>query len=1019
MNIIEQFVRKPVLTSSLCLFLIFAGIFALFKMPLRLFPNVEKPLITIDTSYIGASQDVMEGYVTSLLETALNGIANVDYITSSSATSNSHIDVHLKLGTNTDLALTSVMSKISSVKNFLPAKADDPVIATSSSDDAPVMMLAFTIKNDSREKLADELRRKIVPEIESINGVSQAVVLGGAYAMRIWLNPLKMLYYNVSATEVQNALNQQNIQSSSGNIAGNELSFDIDLKSSLNTVEQFSEIVVKKDQAKLVKLKDIADIKLGAMSDRVSAIYNGTLGVMMRVEALPTANPLSIAKDVNKLLPRLKQILPSNIKLSVSFDTSDYIKHSIMEVLYTIIASTVIVSLVIYLLFGSLRVATIPIIVIPLSLLGTCFFMLYFNYSTNVITLLAMVLAVSLVVDDAIVVVENIYRHIEEGCGVFQSAIIATKEIVAPVIAMTWTLGAVYAPLMFVGGITGQLFSEFALTLVVSMVISGILALSLTPMMSARLLKPINYINKSHSCSVRINHAIIQYMQRLSIFYVSILHKLLPHYRKISGVIILIIIANIMLYYHLPKELEPYEDQSFLQIIGNAPSVSSSTFLKKQTEPLKNIFAKFSEIDNYIYINGIPSFNQYMAFVSLKDWSERTRSSVQLQPILQQAISNNILDLQSIVLLPSSLPGNDGMSISFVLRTNDSYNNLYQQAQELLQQARKSGKFLFIKSDINYDKPLLTFEIKRDVASILNVSISKINETLDLFLSNNKTQQFNMNGRVYNVIVQVGEKFRLSPHDLDLIYVKSDNGKLVPLSSLVIVNTKIAPVALKHFQKMNSITIEGEMQPQYFISDGLAFLENTTKEIMNKNVVYDFAGKSRQYLQEGNRILWAFVLAVFIIFLALSIQFESYRDPVIIIFGSVPTAIFGALCFLSLGLGTLNIYTEIGLLTLIGLISKHGILLVNLANKLQYQKICSSSLEAIITAGKLRLRPIIMTTLAMVLGSLPLLLATGPGNQSRFALGVVISSGMFVGTLCTLFLIPSLYLLINKSKNCD
>lgn len=1010
MKIISQLIDRPVLTSAIWILMVLAGICAFFVTPLRLFPKTEFPIITIDTEYSGANQDLMQGHVTSVIENALSGIPDLDYLTSSTTQGKSHIDIHLSIDGNASQALTTVISKVAAIRNLLPKNCDEPMINTTNSDDTPVMMLAFTSDTQSREILADNLRRTIAPSLETIDGVAHATVLGGSLAMRIWLDPLKMIAYNLTATDLQNALKQQQLLSTPGSINGKSLNYDLTLDSDLQSAEQFANIILKHDDNNLVKMQDIARIELGALNNKVNAIYNGKPGIMVRIETLPAANQLTVAKSIHEIIPHLQSLLPT-ANLQIAFDASDYIHDSIGEVVKSILEGILIVSLIVFLMLGSIRTALIPIMVIPISLISTFTFMLLFKYSTNLLTLLAMVIAVGLVVDDAIIVVENIHRKIESGLVSIQAAALGTSEIVNPIIAITGTLAFVYAPLAFIGGITGQLFSEFAFTLVTTLILSGMIALSLTPMMSAFLLKTTYKANFTKSVTQKINAATTW----ITDHYITWLKLLIPHRNYGLFLIAAIICANIALYFHLPKELEPYEDQCFLQVIGRASTASSTAFLTKNTAQLIKIFATIPEIDNYIYINGAPSDHQYLAFLSLKDWQTRSRDSKDLQLLLQKQINREILDLQSIVVLPSALPGESGSEVEFVLRSPTSYPNLWQTSQTLLNAARESGLFLYLKSDLNYDQPILNLKIDRNLTAASAASVEKISETLSTLINNNRVQQYSMNGHSYNVITQVEDRFRLAPEMLHTLYIKSDDNQPIPLANLIALNTTIAPSALNQFQKLHAVTLLGEMANGQSLAKGLQFLEAQTKKIAPRNVLVDFAGKSRQFIQEGNRMFIVFASAIVVIFLALAMQFESYRDPLIILFGSIPTSIFGALCCLSLSSQSLNIYTEIGLLTLIGLISKHGILLTNLANTVKYQT-QQSPTEAIIVAAKLRLRPILMTTVAMLCGATPLILATGASSRSRFTLGIVIIAGVLVGSLCTLFIVPLLYSLLSKKN---
>jgi multidrug efflux pump len=1004
MHLTDIFIRRPVLASAVSLLILLFGLFAATKLPLRLFPKVETPLITITTNYPGADAKTMQAYVTSTLENAVAGIEGINYLTASTAQGSSAINIYLQIGQSADTALTNIMVKIAAVRSTLPKAIDDPVITKSSADDDQAMIIAFTSRQMSREQMGDYLRRVIEPKLEAVDGVATAQVLGRSYAMRIWLDPEQMAARNVTATDVSQALTQQNIQAAAGNTKGADVNFAVDVNSELRQAADFNEIIIKKDKDALVKLKDIGNAELGPSSDKIGAVFNGERAAMIFIKLLPAANPITVVREINNLLPAINKALPYDLQAHVVIDAGSYIKESIKEVIKALLSAALIVIVVIFLFTASLRAVIIPVVTLPLSLIGACCIMWLLNYSINTLTLLAMVLAIGLVVDDAIVVVENILRRIEAGQDSYSAALASAREVASPIIAMTITLAAVYAPIGFVGGLTGELFAEFAFTLAGAVIISGIVALTLSPMMSARLL--------SRQVTENVfSRQVNNFLDNFRGIYLALLNKILIKRTLVMVVWGVALLGCFFCYATTPKELAPSEDQGFLQVISRAPDFTNTNFLITYSNYLNKVYQSFSAIDSYVYVDGIPDEHQALSFLSLKPWHDRVENSAQLLPKLQEKL-NSISGIQSIVITPLALPGSDGLPLQFVLTTAaGDYLALYKLAQRLQAEARESGLFVFLDSDLKFAAPHLQISIDRDAAAMLGVPISSITTALNLFLSGNKLQQFSMDGRSYDVITQVPQAYRLNPAALDQYSVRTSSGALVPLSGVVNKQISVEPESINQFQKYNAVMLSGVMAPGHTLSEGLHFLKTQTAKIAPRDVHYDYAGESRQFLQEGNRMLFVFGMAFVVIFLVLAIQFESYRVPLVILFGSVPMSLFGALLLLRLGVATINIYTQVGLLTLAGLISKHGILLANFANQLQ-EKENLKPVDAILKAAQFRLRPILMTTAAIVFGALPLIFAQDAGAESRFDMGVVIAVGMLLGTCFTLFVVPVLYLLL-------
>ncbi len=735
--------------------------------------------------------------------------------------------------------------------------------------------------------------------------------------------------------------------------------------------------------------------------DHVRAFYNGEPATMLAVMPQPGANPLSIVKRVQAVLPTIAQALPQGLSLHQVVNQAVYIKASIKEVIKTLIEALVIVSIVVFLFIGSARAVLIPIVTVPISLIGICFVMYALGFSFNILTLLAMVLAIGLVVDDAIVVMENTFRYIEQGESALSAALIGTREIAFSIIAMTLTLAAIFAPIAFASGITGTLFSEFALCLAGSVIISGIAALTLSPMMCSRIINT-DYAHKS--LVQKIEDVFEAVKQR----YETILRWVLNHKKWLMLIWLFALCLCFYFYVNANKELAPEEDQSYLEVIASAPKSITPRLLSQYSAELNAIYQHFMPVNSYVYIDGIPDSNQVLSFVSLKPWEERNLSAMEFQPQLQNAL-NDIAGLKAMAILPPSLPGASGAPIQFVIKSIGGYKSLYQSAQKLEETAKQSGLFQFINSDLTYDEPVLRINVDRQAATAMNVDINEITNAIASLYSAGYSQYFNLQGQTYQVILQPLLKNNVNPDVLNQIQVRSKTGKLIPLSALVNLRTTVEPSTLNQFQRMNAVTLSGVMTPGHSISQGLNYLEHTAKALLPNDVSTDISGGSRQYVQEGNRMLWLFLASFVAIFIVLAMQFESFVDPFIILLGSVPMSVMAALIPIQLQMATINIYTQIGLLTLAGLISKHGILLVKFANTLQAEKNHSKT-EAMIAAAKIRLRPILMTTLAIVFGSLPLVFSTGAGSVARFDMGIVIVFGTLVGTCFTLFVVPVLYL---------
>jgi multidrug efflux pump len=995
----DIFIHRPVLAIAVSLLIFIFGLRALGDLQVREYPKMENTVITVTTAYPGASAEVIKGFVTTVLEKSVASAEGIDYMTSTSTDNVSTITAYIKLDYDPNAAFTDVMSKVAEVRGNLPTGSKEPVIHKDTGQTTDLMYISFSSAQMSAEQITDYINRAVVPALETVSGVSQAEVLGAkTFAMRIWLNLTKMAALGITPTDVSQALSNNNFQSAAGSTKGEYVATAIDAATGLESVAGFKNIVIKSNKTNVIRMQDIADVELGSSDYDSSVIFSGKQAIFVGISATPVANPLTVINNVRKALPVLEKGYPVALHSKIVYDATTYIKASIKDVIMTIFEASLIVIIVIFLFLGSLRTVIIPIVTIPLSLVGVLSVMLMLGYSINVLTLLALVLAIGMVVDDAIVVVENVYRHIEEGIAPIQAALNGAREIAMPIISMTITLAAVYAPIGLMGGVTGALFTEFAFTLASAVILSGVIALTLSPMMCSKLLTI--DIGKS-----RLVHYIDATFERLKKFYQRRLHAVL-NYRPVTAVFAAIVLVScIFLYTGSQQELAPTEDQGVLFLMVSAPQYSNLKYMETYTNQINQFFKDYPSVSDYFTIN-MPANG--MAGVILKPWDQRSQSQMDLNNLLQSRLKTSAAGVRAVVYPLPSLPvGGSPLQIQFTLNTIQPFDFLYPYAVKMEQAAQQSGLFLFISNSLTYDKPQIHLEINRDKAAQMGINMANIGSALSTALSGGSVNQFSLEGRSYDVIPQVSQAFRMNPDLLNQIYVAAANGALVPLSTFVTIQEQIKPNSLTAFQQLNSTTLSGIMMPGHTIAEGLNFLRNEAAKILPAPISYDYAGMSRQYIQEGSALVYIFLFSIIVIFLVLAAQFESFRDPFIILI-SVPLSICGALIPINMGLATINIYTQIGLITLIGLITKHGILMVEFANQLQREEGLPIR-EAIEKAASIRLRPILMTTAAMVVGVIPLLVAHGAGAVSRFNIGLVIAMGMLIGTLFTLFVVPTMY----------
>lgn len=1003
MHYTEIFIRRPVLATVVSLAIFVLGLRAILSLPVLQYPRTENAVVTVTTTYYGADADVVAGFITTPLEAAIAEANGIDYMTSSSVNSVSTITANLRLNYDPNKSLTEISTKVASVRNVLPPQSEESVITVEVGETIDSMYIGFSSEILPPNNVTDYLVRAVQPKLQSVEGVQTAELIGARnFAMRVWLNPNKLAAYNLTAADISNALLANNYISGLGNTKGQMVQINLAANTELHTVDEFKQLIIKQNNGAFVRLQDVATVVLGSDDYDSEVMFDGNRAVYIGIKIAPGANLLQVIERVRTIFPEIQNALPTGINGKIVYDATKFVNSSIEEVEHTLIEALVIVTFVIFLFLGNFRSVIIPIVAIPLSLVGAFIFMLALGYSINLLTLLALVLAIGLVVDDAIIVVENVSRHIEDGMKPIDAAIIAAKELGNPIIAMTIVLLAVYVPIGFQGGLTGALFSEFAFTLVGAVTISAIVALTLSPMMCASLLK-------GHKSG---QNFVDRFFDRLHHAYKRRLHASLD-YISVTIVMAIIILGSINYLYSTAKaELAPDEDQGIILAMGTAAPDSTLSQRNLYSRQIFETFSSYPETDHVFQID-TPGF--LMAGQVLKPWDERTRTASQIQPLIQQQLAQ-IAGLQIAVFQPPPLPGSRGLPVQFVIQTTDPFLRLYQVSQQFLQDVRKTGMFIFIDNDLKYDNPQAMLEIDHDMASQLGLTMTDIGSGLSAMLGGGYVNYFSLDGRSYKVIPQVEQAYRLTTDQLENYYIRTGSGLPVQLSTIVKIVYRTIPRSINHFQQLNSATISGVLVPGVSSGEGLATLQKIAAETLPGGYLVDYAGQSRQYMQESSGFLLTFAFAIIVIFLALSAQFESFRDPFIILV-SVPMSIAGALIFITLGVGgsTLNIYTQVGLVTLMGLISKHGILIVQFANDLQLQGYTKR--EAIEEAAAIRLRPILMTTAAMVLGVIPLLLATGAGAVSRFDMGLVITTGLSIGTLFTIFVVPAVYMVLGADHH--
>ncbi len=1005
MRFTDLYIKRPVLATVISLLILALGLRSLGMLPVRQYPFTENAVITVTTVYTGAAPEVVAGFITTPMENSISQANGIDYMTSTSSQNVSTITVNLRLNYDPTKALSDITAKVNAVVNQLPKASQLPVITISIGETIDAMYMGFYSNVLQSNQITDYLIRVVQPKLQAVNGVQRAEILGfRQFAMRIWLDPLKLASFGLTPADVANALALNDAISAVGRTDGGMFTVNLTADTGLSTVDEFKKLIIKSspDNGAIVRVGDIATVSLGATYYDSSVSFNGKQAVYVGIQVAPAANLLTVIKDVEKSFVDIQQQLPQGLNAKIVYDASNFVNSSIHEVEKSLFEALVIVTIVIFIFLGELRSVIIPLVTIPLSLIGAFFIMFVLGYSINLLTLLALVLAIGLVVDDAIIVVENVQRHMELGVPKLRAALQGARELANPIIAISVVLIAVYVPIGFMGGLTGALFTEFAFTLAGTVGISAVIALTLSPMMCSKLLKLSD--NGKNKFIQFTNH----HFERLEKKYHQLLHGSL-NTPLVTAVFSVIILVSIYFLYSTSKsELAPVEDQGI--IISQVAAAPNATLEQTQlySNEVSKIYMSFPETEKVFQLDGIGGLNVSIVGMGLKPWDQRKRTSNDLEPLIQDKL-NKIAGAHIAVFQLPPLPGARGVPVQFVIKSTDPFSTMNEVSEILKAKALESGMFIYLDTDLKIDKAQTSIILDRDKASQLGLTMQDVSDNLGSALSQGYINYFNFAGRSYQVIPQMNREDRQNASQILNYYVRNRQGDVLPLSTFAHLKTVIVPESINHFQQLNSATISAVSLPGIPVGDALKALQKIANTVLPQGYTIDYGGQSRQFIQEGSSLMLTFFFALIIIFLSLAALFESFRDPLIILI-SVPMSICGAMIFISLGVGgaSLNIYTEVGLITLIGLISKHGILIVQFANDLQKEG--KNKREAVEKAAGIRLRPILMTTAAMVLGVVPLIRATGAGAMSRYNIGIVIAAGIAIGTLFTLFVVPAMYL---------
>ncbi|CAK0753553.1 Uncharacterized transporter HI_0895 [Azospirillaceae bacterium] len=1000
-------IRRPVLATVMSLAVVLIGLVSYQRLSVREYPKIDEPVVTVETVYKGAGAEIIESQITQPLEESLAGVEGIDVMSSISRSEKSQITMRFRLTRNPDEAANDVRDRVGRVRALLPSEIDEPVIAKIEADAQPIIYLAFSSSRHTALEVTDFADRYVKDRLQNLSGVAGVRIFGERrFAMRLWLDPARMAAHRVTAQDVEAALRRQNVEIPAGRIESVEREFTVVAETDLRTPEEFDAIIIRQDKGYAVRFRDVGHSELGARDDRVIARFNGKSAVALGVIKQSTANPLEVSDEVQRALPIIRSGLLEGMNVEVAYDSSVFIDRSIQNVFRTIGEAVVLVILVIFVFLRSARATLIPLVTIPVSLIGAFSLMLIFGFTINTLTLLAMVLAVGLVVDDAIVMLENIHRHIEDGVPPFRAALIGSREIGFAIIAMTITLAAVYAPIGFQTGRTGRLFTEFALTLAGAVIVSGFVALTLSPMMCSKLLQ-------SHHSHSWLYNVVESALNGMTVGYRVLLRASLRVRPLILLIGVVIAAASYFLFTGLKSELSPIEDRGTVIAIAIAPEGATLAHTDRYARAMEGFITKIPEVRTFFVVAGFPVVNQGLSFIRLQDWEER---AVKQQTITAQ-LSPKLFGIPGILGF-STNPPSLGQSViekpvNFVIMTSLSYDALQGMVNDLMVEARKNPGLINLDSDLKLNKPELRITLDRDKASDLGVDVETVGRTLETFLGGRQVTRFKLNGRQYDVMVQGAALDRRNPDDISTIHVRSQSGQMVSLANLATIEERVAPRELNHFNKLRSATITASLAPGYAMGEALTWLTEASVRVLPTSGLTDYAGQSREFKETSGGLYMTFLMSLAFIFLVLAAQFESFIDPFVIML-TVPLSMTGALAALMVTGATLNVYSQIGLVTLVGLITKHGILIVEFANQLQRGG--ATARDAVVEAAVLRLRPVLMTTGAMVLGALPLAEAHGAGAESRQAIGAVIVGGMSLGTLLTLFVVPTVYSYLGRKK---
>jgi multidrug efflux pump len=1011
MNFTDLFIRRPVLSSVVSLMILVVGLRSYSSLQVLAYPKTENGIVTVTTTYPGADPDAIAGFITTPIEAAVAQSNGIDYMTSTSQSGTSTITVNLRQNYDTSKAAAEINIKVNSVLNQLPTGSQQPSITVKVGQTTDAMYMGFSSHTLAPNQITDYLQRVVQPKLQAVEGVQTAELLGAQYfSLRAWLDPQKLAAYGLTATDIQNALVNNDYISAVGNTKGQMVQVTLTSTTSLHSLSEFRNMVVKQVNGSNIKLGDVATVSLGADSYEARVAFDGLTGVFIGIQVAPSANLLTVVNGVKAVFPEIHSQLPQGLNGTIVYDSTDFVNSSIHEVAVTLVEALVIVMLVIFAFLGSPRSVLIPVVAIPLSLIGTFAIMLALGFTINLLTLLALVLAIGLVVDDAIIVVENVNRHLEGGMPTVSAASLAARELAGPIVAMTVVLLAVFVPIGFQGGLTGALFVEFAFTLAAAVTVSAVIALTLSPMMCSKLLKP--HRADRDDWETRLVKFIDKRFDVLRSWYLAHLERSL-RFTPVTAVLVVVVLGSIVFLYRGSKsELAPQEDQGF--VLMQAISPPDATLQRKALYDAQTFdIIKNNTHPDHIFQIDAPT--QSLSGVALPSREKRKMGTNEIQQLLQQKV-NGVAGQRIAVFQPPSLPGAFGLPIQFAIKTTEPASRLNEVSTAFLGEALKSGQFMFLDSDLKLDQPQSVIEIDRDKAAQVGLTLGQVGTALGGLLGGGYVNYFSMDTRSYKVIPQVERVSRLNVDQLLNYPIAMIGSVPVPLSTIATIRTETVPETLNHFQQLNSATISGVMSPGVSLEDALKYLQGLAARTLPLGYSVDYGGQGRQFVQESGGIMTTFGFAIIIVFLALAALFESFRDPMVILI-SVPLSIAGALIFIAIGVGgaTLNIYTQVGLVTLMGLISKHGILIVEVANK--EQETGKSKQAAILAATSARLRPILMTTAAMVLGVIPLVFASGAGAASRFAIGLVISTGLAIGTLFTLFVVPGVYMLIGADHS--